>query len=94
MANVDGVRFIVDGEHYACLRIDVRDVLPVELTAAEQNVAHLVAMGYTNRQIAQRRGVSVYTVGNQLAAIYGKLGASTRHELVAWLASATHPCSM
>ena len=45
------------------------------------------------REIAERRRASVNTVGNQLAAIYGKLGVSSRHELVARLSRAAHETS-
>lgn len=54
---------------------------PECLTDAEQSVALLVYAGQTNREIADARGVSTKTVGNQLDAIYRKLGVQSRVEL-------------
>jgi DNA-binding NarL/FixJ family response regulator len=41
-------------------------------------VLGLVARGLTNRQVAERLGSSPKTVGNQVGAVYAKLGVSTR----------------
>jgi DNA-binding CsgD family transcriptional regulator len=56
--------------------------LPDALTIAEQEVALHVYAGASQREIAQARGVSVKTIGNQLESIYRKLGVSSRVELV------------
>ena len=48
------------------------------LTAAERKTLRLVAFGYTNRQIAQKRGVTDRTVKNSLSAIYKKLNLHSR----------------
>jgi len=56
--------------------------LPEALTIAEQEVALQVYAGASHRDIAQTRGVSVKTIGNQLESIYRKLGVSSRVELV------------
>lgn len=42
----------------------------------------LVADGLRNREIAERLGISEHTVKFHLAAIFGKLGASSRTEVV------------
>ena len=56
---------------------------PVEsLTPREFEVLRLVAEGLHNREIAGRLGVTEHTVKFHLAAIFGKLGASTRTEAV------------
>jgi DNA-binding CsgD family transcriptional regulator len=52
-----------------------------DLSAREAEVARLSAAGQSNKEIAQTRGVSPFTVRNQLSAIYGKLDLSTRAEL-------------
>jgi DNA-binding CsgD family transcriptional regulator len=52
------------------------------LTPREHEVLVLVADGLRNREIAQRLGVSEHTVKFHLAAIFGKLGASSRTEVV------------
>lgn len=56
--------------------------LPEALTIAEQEVALQVYEGASQRDIAETRGVSVKTIGNQLDSIYRKLGVSSRIELV------------
>ena len=65
-------------------------VLPVEalgldprLTRAERQVVAGVLNGRTNAAIATARRTSCRTVANQLAAIYRKLGVSSRWELAA-----------
>jgi DNA-binding CsgD family transcriptional regulator len=45
-------------------------------------VLALVADGLRNREIAARLGVSEHTVKFHLAAIFGKLGASSRTDAV------------
>ena len=56
--------------------------LPDALTIAEQEVALQVYAGASHREIAETRGVSVKTIGNQIESIYRKLGVSSRVELV------------
>ncbi len=56
---------------------------PVEkLTRREIDVLRLLARGNTNRQIAELLGLSVRTVENHRANLLGKLGLSSRVELV------------
>ena len=58
------------------------DELYEALTPREKDVLALLADGYRNREIAERLGISEHTVKFHLAAIVGKLGASTRTEAV------------
>jgi DNA-binding CsgD family transcriptional regulator len=60
---------------------------PVALSAAERDVATLVAEGLTNAAIGKRRGTSIRTVANQMASIFRKLGLKSRHDLAARIAS-------
>ncbi|MGH2914698.1 MAG: ATP-binding protein [Solirubrobacteraceae bacterium] len=53
------------------------------LTPQETAVARLVASGLANRQVATELVVSVRTVEFHLTRIYGKLGVSSRAQLVA-----------
>ena len=55
------------------------------LTAAERDIVDLLAAGRSNAEIARNRGTSVRTVANQVAALLGKVGAVSRHDLVARL---------
>jgi len=57
--------------------------LDARLTQAERQVAAGVLDGRTNAAIAMARRTSCRTVANQLAAIYRKLGVSSRWELAA-----------
>jgi DNA-binding CsgD family transcriptional regulator len=51
---------------------------PDLLSGREAEVAEMVAMGYTNAQIAGQLFCSVRTVANHLSRIYTKLGVSSR----------------
>ncbi|MFB8008453.1 AAA family ATPase [Nocardia sp. NPDC056000] len=51
------------------------------LTSAEQQVATLVAAGFTNAAIAARRGTSVRTVDSQVASILSKLMINSRRDI-------------
>ncbi len=56
------------------------------LSAREREVAHLVAQGFTNRDIAERLYLSAKTVESHLARAFAKLDVRTRAALVARLA--------
>lgn len=53
-----------------------------QLTPREHEVLALAADGLRNREIAKRLGISEHTVKFHLAAIFGKLDASSRTEVV------------
>lgn len=54
------------------------------LTAREQEIAEMIALGYTNREIAGPLYVSVRTVESHRSHIMAKLRVRTRAELVRW----------
>lgn len=83
------MRFEVDGDEYAILSMPLSDASAFsdQLTAAEREVLELVLQGRSNLQIATVRGTSARTVANQLAAIYKKLGVTSRSELAARIAT-------
>jgi DNA-binding NarL/FixJ family response regulator len=51
------------------------------LTKREEGVVHLVAEGFTNRDISQELNLSEHTVRNYLFRIFNKVGTSNRREL-------------
>jgi DNA-binding CsgD family transcriptional regulator len=48
------------------------------LTEREHEIAGLVSMGHSNRQIATRLGMSIRTVESHLGHIFGKLEVTSR----------------
>ena len=60
------------------------------LTKRENDVAKLVAQGFSNREIAHELGLSEHTVSNYLFRSYEKLGISSRVELVLHFLENTH----
>ncbi len=65
------------------------------LTVRQLEVVNLLASGLTNREIADRLGVTTKTVMHHTGAIYGRLGVRGRSETVAWALreghTVTHP---
>jgi predicted ATPase/DNA-binding CsgD family transcriptional regulator len=58
---------------------------PGLLTSRERQIAALVAQGLSNRDIAQQLGISKRTVDAHIDHIFGKLGLTSRVQLVTWL---------
>lgn len=58
------------------------DALLAELTPAERNVARLVAMGLSYKEVARRLDRSLATIDHQLRSIRAKLGVSSTARLV------------
>ena len=54
------------------------------LTAREQQVLDLIAVGLTNREISCSLSISESTVENHIHHIYEKLGISNRAQAVAY----------
>ncbi|MEU6772418.1 LuxR C-terminal-related transcriptional regulator [Streptomyces sp. NPDC046759] len=59
------------------------------LTGREFMVAELVADGLTNRQIAERLGLSPHTVATHLDKVRDKLGLRSRTQIALWVAART-----
>ncbi len=60
-----------------------REPIPrIHLTKRELEVVQLLVHGQSNAEIAARLGIQVQTVKNLLSVLYGKLGVSTRLQLV------------
>jgi DNA-binding NarL/FixJ family response regulator len=60
------------------------------LAKREADVARLVAEGLTNKQIGARLFISERTVDSHVRSIMNKLGANSRAQVAAWMASADH----
>ncbi|MFD1860174.1 LuxR C-terminal-related transcriptional regulator [Aeromicrobium camelliae] len=58
------------------------DTVPVHLTGREQDVLALLAGGLSNRAIAERLDIGVYTVKDHVKSLLAKLDASSRFEVV------------
>ncbi len=72
-------------------RVGLRPPAPLALTPTEEQVAHLVAAGHSNREVADALFVSVHTVEANLSRIYRKLGVRSRTELSHILAARDPP---
>jgi DNA-binding NarL/FixJ family response regulator len=55
------------------------------LSKREEEIARLVASGFSNCEVAQRLSLSRHTVKNYLFRVYEKLGISTRMEVVLYI---------
>ncbi|WP_116126067.1 helix-turn-helix transcriptional regulator [Lewinella sp. IMCC34183] len=62
-----------------------------ELSPKEREVAALIAVGHTNKEVAAELYVSVSTVKTHLNSIYRKLGVSSREQLKARLSDDSTP---
>jgi DNA-binding NarL/FixJ family response regulator len=60
------------------------ETLDRRLTKRERQIVDALLRGYTNKEIAQRLGVSDQTIKNQLTVLYRKVGVGGRLELVLW----------
>jgi two-component system response regulator DevR len=67
------------------------DKAKIPLSRREREVAELVAQGLSNREISVQLSLSQHTVKNYLFQIYGKLGMSSRVDLVLHVRSAERP---
>jgi DNA-binding CsgD family transcriptional regulator len=79
-------RFRAGRDEYALIVTDShpaegRTVRRNRLTPTERCIADLLVGGLGAQRIADRRGTSLHTVNNQIAAIYAKLGVHSRREL-------------
>ena len=67
------------------------DKTKIPLSRREREVAELVAEGLSNREISAQLRLSQHTVKNYLFQIYGKLGMSSRVDLVLHVRSVERP---
>jgi predicted ATPase/DNA-binding NarL/FixJ family response regulator len=63
------------------------------LTKREREIADLVAVGDSNRTIAEKLSISDRTVEHHVASIFAKLAFHSRAELAAFVVASRHPVS-
>lgn len=71
-------------EALAQVAVPTQERLPAGLSAREAQVLRLVAVGRSNREIAQTLFVSPNTVANHVSSILGKTGSANRTEAAAY----------
>jgi two-component system response regulator NreC len=85
---VTAIRSVANGEGYVDPDLGARLVVPNgspaldPLSDRERDVVHLLALGYTNQEIAKKLYISARTVDTHRASIMRKLQLDTRAELV------------
>jgi two-component system response regulator NreC len=84
---IEAVRHAAEGREYmptavaAGLQREVRSEVQPTLSARETDVLRLVALGHTNREIAEQLSLSVRTVETHRSHVQQKLGIDSRPEL-------------
>jgi DNA-binding CsgD family transcriptional regulator len=81
-----GARLWADRAVAELASLPIRRGASETLTPRERQVAHLVAAGRSNPEVAQQLFMSRKTVEVNLTRIYRKLGLRSRVELATWLA--------
>jgi DNA-binding NarL/FixJ family response regulator len=85
---LDAIRRVAKGSRYADpqlggdLVVSDAEALTEEISQRERDVLYLLALGYTNQEIAAKLYISVRTVETHRAHIMRKLDLETRAELV------------
>lgn len=79
-----GAQFWAGKAEAEMARLGVRTQAQHDLTPVEARIAHLVANGHTNREIANLLFVSPKTVEANLSRVYRKLDMRSRTELATW----------
>jgi two-component system response regulator NreC len=91
---IDAIRSVMKGDNYLDPAVTgkvfsgyaeknhLRGEKTTKLTAREEEILHDIAVGYSNREIAEKLEISVKTVETYKAAALQKLKISTRREIV------------
>jgi DNA-binding CsgD family transcriptional regulator len=73
----------VDGARYLFIRLPKANHLPVQLSPREREIVRLVALGHSNKIIADVLNISSWTVCTHLRRVFAKLGVGSRAAMVA-----------
>ena len=82
VTSADEIDGIISSDQKASAATGVEELLE-PLTPRELEVLRVLALGLANKEIGSKLGISEHTVKFHVAAILGKLGASSRTEAVA-----------
>ena len=77
----------LDGDRYILIRMPRLTTPRVQLSPREQEIVRMVAMGHSNKIIADVLSISSWTVCTHLRRIFAKLGVSSRAAMVATVAA-------
>ena len=77
-----GFRVAREDEEGLVVLDDEAEAEPEPLTPREREVLVLLSLGLSNREIAERLGISPHTAKFHVSSIFGKLGAGSRAEAV------------
>lgn len=81
------IEFIVEALMQTPARTITNSKIATVLSKREEEIARLVALGLSNRDVSDKLGLSPHTVKNSLFRIFEKLRVSTRIELVLYILS-------
>jgi len=83
VSKVRKTRLVVGNDELLVISTPCPSLASYRLSPNERAVAELMLRGLGNAEIAARRKVAVRTIANQAAAVFRKIGVSSRSELAA-----------
>jgi DNA-binding CsgD family transcriptional regulator len=83
----------MDGFRYLLIRLPKATGVTVQLSPREREIVRLVALGHSNKIIADVLNISSWTVCTHLRRIFAKLGVGSRAAMVAHLAQTSRSIS-
>lgn len=78
------LKFEHRGAQYKLVKSDIPPEYHQCLSPREQEIVRLVSIGHPNKTIALKLAISQHTVNTHVRRIFGKLGVSSRAEMVAF----------
>lgn len=78
------LKFEHRGAQYKLVKSDLEPEPLRCLSPREQEIVRLVSIGHPNKTIALKLAISQHTVNTHVRRIFGKLGVSSRAEMVAY----------